>query len=227
MSVAAALFDWDGTLIDSRAALLAAWYESSEAVLGRRYPDTQADEDVVFTLPGKQIWPTLASDEAQLAELAAAFQEAYEQGSEQAQAFPGVRDMLLELRASGVAIAVVTSKGRRRFAPDAERGRLTEAIDVAICSEDSDTAKPHPGPVLRALEKLDVAAQSAVMIGDTPVDIAAGIAAGVSTIGVTWCHFGEADLRAAGAEAVADRPADVLCILLGENAHTTTTGGAA
>jgi phosphoglycolate phosphatase-like HAD superfamily hydrolase len=204
MSVAAALFDWDGTLIDSRAALLAAWYESSEAVLGRRYPDTQADEDVVFTLPGKQIWPTLASDEAQLAELAAAFQEAYEQGSEQAQAFPGVRDMLLELRASGVAIAVVTSKGRRRFAPDAERGRLTEAI-----------------------EKLDVAAQSAVMIGDTPVDIAAGIAAGVSTIGVTWGHFGEAELRAAGAEAVADRPADVLGILLGENAHTTTTGGAA
>jgi phosphoglycolate phosphatase-like HAD superfamily hydrolase len=59
------------------------------------------------------------------------------------------------------------------------------------------------------------------------VDIAAGIAAGVSTIGVTWGHFGEAELRAAGAEAVADRPADVLCILLGENAHTTTTGGAA
>lgn len=227
MSVAAALFDWDGTLINSRGALLAAWYEASERVLGRRYPATQADEDVVFTLPGKQIWPTLARDEAQVAELAAAFQVAYEQNSELAQAFPGVREMLLELRGSGVAIAVVTSKGRRRYAPDAERGRLDEAIDVAICSEDSDTAKPDPGPVLRALERLDVAAETAVMIGDTPVDIAAGIAAGVSTIGVTWGHFGEAELRAAGAATVADRPADVLDILLGENAHTTTTGEAA
>ncbi len=41
-SVDAALFDWDGTLVDSREALLAAWHESTEAVLGRRYPATAA-----------------------------------------------------------------------------------------------------------------------------------------------------------------------------------------
>lgn len=224
---AAALFDWDGTLIDSRAALLAAWHESSERVLGRRYPVTPEEEDVVFTLPGKEIWPTLVSGEAQLAELASEFQGAYDRNAELVRAFPGVRELLGELRSAGLSIGVVTSKGRRRFGPDASRGGLEDVVDVAICSEDSDTAKPHPGPVLRALEKLRVEAERAVMVGDTPVDVAAGIAAGVTTVGVSWGHFGETQLRAAGATAVAKRPADLLGIVLGERSHTTTTGEAA
>ena len=87
------LFDWDGTLIDSRAALLAAWHEPSERVLGRRYPVTPEEEDVVFTLPGKEIWPTLVSGEAQLAELASEFQGAYDRNAELVRAFPGVREL--------------------------------------------------------------------------------------------------------------------------------------
>ena len=43
-AITAVLFDWDGTLIDSRAALLAAWHESTEAVIGHRFPATAAEE---------------------------------------------------------------------------------------------------------------------------------------------------------------------------------------
>ncbi len=88
--VAAALFDWDGTLIDSRAALLTAWRESTSHVLGRSYPATRAEEDLVFTRPGGQIWPALASDRDELDALVASFQASYEQSAEEVRAFPGV-----------------------------------------------------------------------------------------------------------------------------------------
>ena len=73
-------------------------------------------------------------------------------------------------------------------------------VDVAICSEDSDTAKPHPGPVLRALEKLRVEPERAVMVGDTPVDVAAGIAAGV--------HDGRCELGPFRRDSAARRRSD-------------------
>jgi HAD superfamily hydrolase (TIGR01509 family) len=211
VSVAAALFDWDGTLLDSRAALLAAWRESTAAVIGRSYPATPAEEDVVFTLPGRQIWPTLTDD---VDELAGRFQEAYDRSGERVRAFPGVLEMLEELRAAGVATAVVTSKARRRYAPDAVRAGLAGAIDIAICAEDAAAPKPDPDPVLRALERLGVSGSQALMAGDTPVDVAAAVAAGTTAVGVGWGHSPDADLLAAGAVAVARDPAELLELAL-------------
>jgi HAD superfamily hydrolase (TIGR01509 family) len=211
MSVTAALFDWDGTLIDSRAALLSAWRESTEAVLGRSYPATAEEEDIVFTLPGREIWPTLTDD---VDSLAASFQVAYDRSGEQVRAFPGVLEMLEELRSAGVRTAVVTSKSRRRYAPDAVRAELAGSIDIAICAEDVTATKPDPDPVLRALEKLGVAGTDALMAGDTPVDVAAALAAGTTAIGVGWGHFASADLLAAGASAVAEEPGELVAMAL-------------
>ena len=215
-TVAAALFDWDGTLIDSRAALLTAWRESTSRVLGRSYPATSAEEDLVFTRPGSQIWPQLASPGDELAALVARFQAAYEQSAAEVRAFPGVPEMLEGLRAGGVSIAVVTSKARCRFEPDALHAGVASLIDVSICAEDAEGAKPDPGPVLRALERLGAPGSLAIMIGDTRVDVAAGISAGTRTIGVAWGHAGEAELLAAGAEAVARDPGELSALVLAD-----------
>jgi len=211
MSVTAALFDWDGTLLDSRAALLSAWRESTEAVLGRSYPATAEEEDIVFTLPGREIWPTLTDD---VDTLVASFQVAYDRSGERVRPFPGVLEMLEELRTAGVRTAVVTSKSRRRYAPDAVHAGLAGSIDIAICSEDVTATKPDPDPVLRALEKLGVAGSDALMAGDTPVDVAAALAAGTTAIGVGWGHFAAADLLAAGASAVAEDPSELVAMAL-------------
>jgi HAD superfamily hydrolase (TIGR01509 family) len=166
---------------------------------------------VVFTLPGRQIWPTLTDD---VDELAGRFQEAYDRSGERVRAFPGVLEMLEELRAAGVATAVVTSKARRRYAPDAVRAGLAGAIDIAICAEDAAAPKPDPDPVLRALERLGVSGSQALMAGDTPVDVAAAVAAGTTAVGVGWGHSPDADLLAAGAVAVARDPAELLELAL-------------
>lgn len=210
----AVLFDWDGTLIDSREALLAAWRQSTERVLGRVYPATQAEEDVVFTLAGTEIWPGLARDQAELSALPEAFQQCYERNAHKLRVFPGVPELLGGLRTAGVRIAVVTSKSRRRFGPDARRAGIAEAIDVAVCNEDVQASKPDPAPVLCALERLDVSAKRAVMVGDTPVDIAAGAAAGTPVLGVSWGHYAEDVLREAGASTVVRSPAELLDLAL-------------
>jgi len=219
-AVEAVVFDWDGTLIDSRAALLSAWHESTETVIGRRFPATAAEEREVFTLPGSAIWRRLAGADDRLQALADGFQEAYERTGELVRAFPGIPQALSELREAGVAIGVVTSKARRRFALDARRAQLEELIDASICDGDAPAAKPDPRPVLAALERLGVSAPDALMVGDTVVDITAGLRAGTAVAGVLWGASTESELRADGASAVFAEPSELTAAVLGERVAT-------
>ena len=211
----AVVCDWDGTLLDSRAALLGAWHEATEQVLGRRFPATADEEREVFTLPGSSIWPRLAADDRQLQALAERFQEAYESTGELVRAFPGVPDALAELHAAGVAVAVVTSKARRRFSLDSQRAGLDGLIDVSVCDGDAPAPKPDPRPVLVALDRLGVSADDALMVGDTPVDVAAGLRAGVAVAGVLWGAATEDELRDAGATTVVAEPGELTALVLG------------
>lgn len=214
--IAAALFDWDGTLSDSRETLLAAWHRSTVDVLGRRFPVGRSEEDIVFTLPGAEIWPELAADAEQARRLADAFQIAYSDVAMHTRPFPGVVGALERLRAAGVALGVVTSKGRSRLEADATRLGLAPLLDVTICAGEAAAAKPDPAPVRAALATLAVGPDRAAMVGDTPVDIRAGTAAGALAIGVAWGHASVDELRAAGATAVATTPGDLVALLVSE-----------
>jgi HAD superfamily hydrolase (TIGR01509 family) len=214
-AITAVLFDWDGTLIDSRAALLAAWHESTEAVIGRRFPATVAEEREVFTLPGSEIWPRLTANASQLESLIDCFQQAYERSGELVQAVPGMAAALAELREAHVAIAVVTSKARRRYVLDARRTALEDLIDVAVCAEDAAATKPDPRPVVAALELLGIPAANALMVGDTVVDVAAGMGAGTAVAGVLWGASTDTELRDAGASIVLADPRDLVALVAG------------
>jgi HAD superfamily hydrolase (TIGR01509 family) len=206
--IAAVLFDWDGTLSDSRAALLASWHESTQAVLGRKYPGDATQEDIVFTKPGSEIWPAIARDREEAARLAEAFQAAYERHSSTVRAFPGVFDMLVALRAAGIVIGVVTSKGRRRYEPDASLIGIAGNIDVAVCAGEAPP-KPDPAGLTEALRQLGSESDRAAMVGDTVVDIEAALRAGAIPVGVGWGHGHRDELLAAGARAVARTPAEL------------------
>ena len=221
----AALFDWDGTLWDSLDALRASWHASSEAIVGRRYPANAEEESFIFTLPGAVLWPLVAGSEEQCVALTARFQEEYLARTATVQPFPGVREALAELHASGMAIAVVTAKSRFRFDLAIDRTGLADLIDVAICYEDAEgKVKPDPAPVLEACERLGVSPARAVMVGDTPVDVEAGLRAGTATVGAAWGASSAKRLLEAGAHAVAQHPDDLTWLLpqvLASSAATT------
>lgn len=210
----AVLFDWDGTLLDSREALLGAWHAATAEVVGRRFPATKEEEELVFTLPGGQLFPRVAGSAEGAAALTSAFQRAYERTSAAVRAFPGVLSVLAELRAAGIATGVVTSKARMRFEMDARRIHLDELIDISVCQGEAPAHKPDPAPVLQALRLLGIAPERAVTVGDTPVDVQAGTAAGTAVVAVTWGAFGSDALRAAGAKAVARDACELARLLL-------------
>ena len=209
----AALFDWDGTLLDSRDALLGAWHRATAEVLGRRFPETADDVRLVFTLPGRRLFPQVAGSPEGGTALAEAYRGAYLTLAEGIRAFEGVGEMLREMRAKGIAVAVVTSKARERFELDAERAGIGELIDLAVCSGDTPAHKPDPAPVLLALDRLGVAPAAAVVAGDTVVDIEAARGAGVTAVGVAWGPLGPDGLAEAGASAIAKDPAELARIV--------------
>lgn len=214
-SRSAALFDWDGTLIDSRRALVSAWHDVTVQVLGRRWPVEDDDVRLVLSRRGKEVFPLLSDDPAVVSSLDEQFTPAYERhAAELVRPFPGAVALLERLHAAEVAVGVVTSKARVRYVADVARGSLEHLVAAVACAEDVVRGKPDPLPVHHVLEQLQVPAGRAVLVGDTPVDIAAGRAAGVRTLGVTWGSSAAAPLLAAGAHQVVDTFAELGAALL-------------
>ena len=91
---------------------------------------------------------------------------------------------------------------------------MAELVDVAVCQEDTTVYKPQPEPVLHALRALGVTADRAVMAGDTPVDVAAGAAAGTAVVGVAWGMSGAQPLLDAGAAVIADDASELTRLVL-------------
>jgi HAD superfamily hydrolase (TIGR01509 family) len=200
---AAALFDWDGTLVDSRQALLAAWHDVTRKHLGGRWPLEEDDVRLVLSRRGSEIFPRLSEDPAVVQALERGFTPAYERhAAEGVRPFPGALELLADLRERDVAVGVVTSKARVRYVADADRARLGHLVTAVACAEDVARGKPDPQAVHQVLEALEVPADRAVVVGDTVVDVATGRSAGVRTIGVTWGSTGAGALVTAGADRV-------------------------
>ena len=199
----AVLFDWDGTLVDSRTALVAAWHDVTTEVLGQPWPLAEEDVRVVLSRRGVEVFPLLTDDPDRVQALSERFTPAYERhAADGVRPFPGALELLEELGDRLVAVAVVTSKARVRYTADASRGRLDHLVGAVACAEDVLRGKPDPQAVHHVLGSLRVPLDSAVLVGDTTVDMETARAAGIRSIGVTWGASRADELREAGADAL-------------------------
>jgi pyrophosphatase PpaX len=119
-----------------------------------------------------------------------------------AQPFPGIRELLGDLRKGGVRVAVVTSKLREDSVAELAATGLDGSVELVIAFEDTDEHKPAPTPHLEALRRLGAGA--GVGIGDLPSDVRSARAAGLGALAVSWGYGDPAALREAGAECVCD-----------------------
>ncbi|GAB3345600.1 HAD family hydrolase [Modestobacter lapidis] len=100
---------------------------------------------------------------------------------------PGARALLAAVRDAGVATALVTTTPRRLAAPVLQRitGDLGgNPFDVTVCGDEAPARKPDPAPYLQAMAALGVEAGGCLVIEDSQVGIAAGLAAGATVLGV-------------------------------------------
>lgn len=104
------------------------------------------------------------------------------------------------LRANGIKVGVVSN---RRFARAAvEKSGLSDLFDTVVGLEDVENPKPHPEPILTALDILGVEPGFAVYVGDTDIDVKTVAAANTFAVGMTSGAFGRDALLRAGADCV-------------------------
>ena len=192
----AALFDFDGTLVDTTDLIYQSMRHATGEVLGR-----EISRDVLMANVGQ---PLPRQMELLSAEHAEALLDSYQLHNEAnhdalIREFPGVEESLARLKAAGVRVGVVTSK--RRFSVDMALKNLPDLGDVVdqwVTMEDTTEHKPRPEPLLKGLEMLgNVPREQAAYVGDSPFDVTAAKAAGVESVAVSWGAFSEDALRAA------------------------------
>jgi N-acetyl-D-muramate 6-phosphate phosphatase len=126
---------------------------------------------------------------------------------------PGVGEMLKRLY-KHYPLAVVSARDDRSTRAFLDQFELTGYFQEIVTALTAEHTKPYPDPVLFAAESMGVDPGHCLMIGDTTVDIRAGVAAGAQTVGVL-CGFGEqAELHRSGADLILETTPDLLEVLL-------------
>ena len=109
--------------------------------------------------------------------------------------YEGVVDEIRRLKQAGKRLGVVTSKLRDGAMRGLRISALDDTFDIVIGCDDVTHSKPHPEPVLKAVEALGVTPAETVFVGDSRHDMEAGLAAGVKTAAVLWGPFDRAYLE--------------------------------
>ena len=193
----AALFDFDGTLVDTTEMIFQSMRHATSSVLGR---DDLSREELLANVgqPLPRQMELLDAEKAEL--LLEAYRAHHEEHHDALIAeFPGVDEALSRLRTAGVSVVVVTSKRRRSVEMALEMfPGLDLVVDLFVTMEDTTEHKPHPEPLLRGLELAgDVPKERAVYVGDSPFDVQAAKVAGLRSVAVSWGAFSEDTLREA------------------------------
>ncbi len=206
-----AVFDMDGTLIDSQVFILEAMSRGYRAA-GLTPPSDEAILSIVglsLFEAVRTLTPELPDDET--ARVAALYKSSFialreEKGGEAAAPmYPGARAAVDRLRArDDLLLGVATGKARRGLDHALKAHRL-EGVFHTLQTADGHPSKPHPSMLEAALAETGARAADGVMIGDTEFDIAMGRAAGLATVAVSWGYHPTARLREAGADIVIDR----------------------
>ena len=182
------LFDLDGTLIDSIPLIMASFRHTMRTHLGAVPDDTVWRAG--FGTPLRPQLRKFARDDdhaSRMVDTYRAYTDAHH--DRLLEPYAGMDRALGALRGAGAQLAVVTSKTHALARRGLARCGLNEYFGLLIGADDVSQHKPHPAPVLAALDKLSADPADTVFIGDSPHDIEAGRAAGVQTAAALWGPF--------------------------------------
>jgi phosphoglycolate phosphatase len=207
-----AIFDCDGTLVDSGASIHRALAEAF-AHHGLECPSSAVSRKAIG-LSLVEAMAVLAPD-ADHEALSRTYKEAFfalrRDGHVEEPLFEGILPLLDALEADGWLLAVATGKSDRGLRHCLESHGI-HARFVSLQTADRHPSKPHPGMALAAIAEAAAAPERSIVIGDTSFDIGMALAAGCGAIGAGWGYHDASELADAGAHAVAAKPDDVLAI---------------
>ncbi|CAG4883346.1 putative phosphoglycolate phosphatase, clustered with ribosomal large subunit pseudouridine synthase C [Georgfuchsia toluolica] len=179
------VFDWDGTLMDSTAAIAQA-IQAAAQDLGLAAPSDAAARHVI----GLGLNDALAQAVPDLppqryGDMAQRYRHHYLSNSQSLQLFEGIPELLRELKTRGHFLAIATGKSRRGLNEVLARSGLHSLMDATRCADEC-FPKPHPQMLKELLDELGVSPEAAVMIGDTTHDLQMAKNAGVVAVAVSY-----------------------------------------
>jgi phosphoglycolate phosphatase-like HAD superfamily hydrolase len=202
------MFDVEGTLVDCVQETLACWsrtfrehgFEFSIADL-HRHSGRDPDDMIRALLPrvnAERLAKSLKKEQGER------YRAEY---LPKVQAFPGVRALFEALEANGYERVLVTSCAEDELAHYVKLTGIADLIGCIACGEEVRRQKPHPDLIDLALKKARHLPQGTFMVGDTPFDAQAAVAADVSAIGLLSGGFSKEALDEAGCKITYRDPA--------------------
>ncbi len=201
-----AIFDVDGTLVDSRSMIVTAMTRAF-ADVGIAAPD----QDRMLSIVGLSLVDAMAAlTPEESAVTHRRLGEAYKQafwtlrlsGDHPEALFHGARNLLEDLRGRGVVLGIATGKSRRGV-DHLIASHGFENWFQTVQTSDTHPSKPHPSMIVAALAETGCEPAATIMIGDTSFDMSMARQAGVAAAGVAWGNHPVAELESAGAQRVA------------------------
>jgi phosphoglycolate phosphatase len=211
-----AIFDCDGTLVDSGATIYAALKASFEQnglevpppAVSRRVIGLSLTEAMAALLPGEP--PDLHADLTE--DYKRAFLGLRQADQVEEPLFDGVIELLDALEDGGWLLAVATGKSDRGLKLCLERHDI-HARFVSLQTADRHPSKPHPSMVEQAIADAGASPGMTIVVGDTSYDMAMAVNAGATGIGAGWGYHEAKELVEAGAVAVAEQPLEILTLI--------------
>jgi HAD superfamily hydrolase (TIGR01509 family) len=203
------LFDVDGTLIDSTYLHAISWWQAF------RHADLDVEMASIHRSVGMgsdKLIPHLVGQQSDQVHngLAADHDAVYSTWWPALRPLPGARELVRRCRQSGLVTVLASSAGSRELDVIRQLLDVDDHLIASTSSEDADESKPAPDLITVALDKADLKATSAVMVGDSVWDVRAAAAAGVRCIGLECGGTSAAELRDEGAVQVFADPQELL-----------------
>ena len=207
-----ALFDYDGTIVDS-AIMIVEGAIAAFRICGLPDPDPKKVRENIgkplavaldfYMPPGYNVSPEQISE---------AYRSWYAEqgrlGLQNEPLYPGMIDLLHELKEDDWLIGVATNKSRIGLTNGLAKHNISNIFDITLTT-DENIPKPNPAMALKAINDLSVDKNYCVMIGDTINDIGLGVNAGVKSIGVTWGYNERELLSSAGASYLVNNSSEL------------------
>lgn len=210
MKINTLLFDLDGTLINTNELII----ESFLHTLHSYYPDQYKREDVLPFI-GPTLYDTFNSINAEkVEEMVKVYRKFnHEQHDVLVKEYETVFETVKTLKEKGFKLGIVTTKIRATVNMGLTLTKLDQFFDVVVTLDDVENAKPHPEPVLKALEQLGSKPEEAIMVGDNHHDVEAGKNAGTLTAGVAWSIKGRDYISSHNPDYLLETMSDLLPIV--------------
>lgn len=215
MNIKLAIFDFDGTLCDTRAPIIAAKQETM-----RLYGLPVRDEAACASTIGytakegfQRLFPGI--EDKLLENCVATYRRLFEEKKAEMLPvlFPGVSETLQKLREMGIVCTIATARNQVSCYEMLAGLGIKGCFSCILCGESTEHLKPHPEAVLKTMAELGFAPEETLVIGDMPMDILMGKGAQAYACGVTYGNADRETLLKNGADFVIDAIGELIPLL--------------